>query len=298
MGDSALAILSIGEHWNERTASADRDGVREYVKSFRVIVDSAEDDPKTILAHSGLPQKYITTYSTSTDADPGARVVEVECRQEGEGYWQWMVVARYSSNWRTIGSLDPNPLLRPPVKQWGSVRGEDFFEEDLDEEAVVNSSWEPFDPPVSRRMSNRTLRITMFKEVFDPHFYDEYENTINEGSFFGYDPGHVYCASITGQDHFEGEYAVAQVVFEFEMSKTSWEHISVLDQGYMEVDAFETLDTGFYVTRPILVNGQPPTRPKLLDGDGNLLDLDNNDPVFLPFRAYAKKDFANLGIPT
>lgn len=288
-----MAIVSIGEHWSQRTGSANKEGVREYVKSFLVRVDSAEDGPIKILSDLRIPQKYITTYQTITESDPGARVVEVECRQEGEGYWLWMVVCRYSSDWRDEQRNDPDPLLRPPAKSWGSKPSEEPFEEDLDGEPVVTATREPFDPPVTRRKGNRTLRITMFLPFYNPQVADEYEYSCNEQTFFGYDPGKVLLTSVTGQDHFEGEFTCAQVTFDFEMKKDGWENISVLNQGYMEVNPGNG-----DLFRPILVNGQPPSRPRLLSEVGAQLDLATEDPVFLSFRAIPKKDFAKLGVPT
>jgi hypothetical protein len=286
-----MAIVSVNEHWNERSASDNKEGVRDFSRSYIVVVDSPTDGQASILADPRIPAKY-SIYATDTETDLGARVVSREAKQEGEGYFVWMVTVKYSSKWYDAAKADENPLLRPAVNSWSSKDFQVPFTEDLDGDAVVNASKESFDPPIMKDVGRLVLTVEKNVAIVSPTQILEYLHSVNDSDFRGFPAGQAKLMRASFAEQYEGEQVYDKLRLEFEFNEDGWENISVLNQGYMELDPNDLTKFRMITDR----SGNPVSRPRLLDEEGDQLDLATQDPVFLSFRAYPRKDFSQLGI--
>jgi len=285
-------IVSVGEHWTGRGASEKREGEADFTLSYLAVSNSAEDDATIVLADSRIPAMY-----TVHPKNLNCRVVDRDAKQESEGYFTWMVNVTYSSKWFDQAKSDPNPLARPDQESWSTKDTQEPFVSDLDDVAVVTTTEETFDPPIMRDVGRLVLSIEKNLASVDPQTALEFHHAINDTDFRGFPAGQAKIMSISWAEQFEGESSYQKLRLTIEFNANGWEHLKPLNQGYMELDPNDITRYRQILDR----SGQPISKPRLLDENGQQLDLTSDppqDPVFLSFRAYQRKDFTLLGIWT
>ncbi len=333
------SIVEFREDSQGRTAdqTVDERGTlqRTYTRSFWARVDDPRLGPGVILAHPELPLPW-DLYVTDTDYDRNARVIN-RVPTHTDPY-RWDIRVQYSTRPLQAGTpggggggghsdpfggtagagtvAHPNPLFRRARFSCSSRDFQRPCSVDLTRNAtyptgqkVCNSAFEPFDPPIVHDCAALSFRVVK-NYAFLPSDWFQYldPKKVNSDTFCGFLPGTVKINSISATDvQNENEINYVEATFEFYYREIGWDE-RPLDQG------FSRLVDG--VARTILDGASVVSRPRLLDGFGNLLTdhvfgvPDPRPPVFLdgtvppgrganapgPFITQPQKPFAIFGI--
>lgn len=184
-----------------------------------------------------------------------------------------------------------NPLSRAAVVEWESVQYEQVAEKDRDGNGVLNSAGVAFDPPATIPASRWVIRVS--KNVASvPDWVLSSNNRVNSAAVtvggLEFDAETLMLQGIK-IGNLQEENGVEFYVFSFELhyQEDGWA-LSLLDQGY------EELDGGSLV--PILIDGERPTSPQLLNGSGvKLADpVAAEDAVFLDFDVHKTIDMTQF----
>jgi hypothetical protein len=227
------------------------------------------------------------------------------CRQH-HGPFVWRVTVEYE--------YYDNPLYAPPKVTWGRVGSVEAIDSDKDGAAILNSSGEPFDPPLTREFKDRTLRIEKNLAYFNQEAYETYVDSVNQdiwspfalnatgGNLKLFMPYTCKCVGIDGTPERVGNIYFHRVAYEFQIrvhnlevpagqgalaGPLGWRR-RVLDQGFREISG----DTYAQITD---ADGSPITQTARLNGSGVKLAHDAED-VYLIFADHDTQPFANLGL--
>lgn len=295
------SVLSVKETFQSRSMKAATDRTRDYVRTYDVVVDERTVSPEMILFASGVPRRWDPYVAASGAVDLYSICKDIEVKQDAGDPYLFRVTARYSNKVERpdINQVE-NPLLRPAEIEYddeGVMRPAWF---DRDGEAVQNSAYERFDPPLEYEEPRLLIRITKNYATYDALEYLRFKNTVNSAPWFGLPRGRVWCRKIKGKRSFESGIFFWPTVFEFlvrvhldetvddlsdpDVSKDAWAE-RVLDRGYMELNG-----GGDPVHMRDLRTGAPVSTPQLLDGSGGRLAT-GDDPVFLKFHLKREIDF-------
>jgi hypothetical protein len=234
----------------------------------------------------------------------------------GSGVYQYWYVKRKTSRqyhgpfvWRVTVEYEyyDNPLFAPPKITWGRVGSVEPIDSDKDGVAILNSTKEPFDPPLTREFKDRTLRIEKNVANFDSYAFEKYVDSINSSiwapavlntgpTLRAFLPYTAKCIGIDGEPDRVGNIYFSRVVFEFQIRvhnllvdnyPLGWRR-RVLDQGFSELVDGE----------PVAIldaDGQRLTQPVRLDGSGAKL-ANTADDVYLVFEDHDLNDFSEMGL--
>lgn len=314
-----MAVTVVNETWASRRGSFTDDAQREYTREFRAITNNTLDGP--LIVKTAVSSLLYDAYLTTNESDLGATARTIECEQDQDNPFFWKVTVQYASRAVDPEQFVENPLLRPAEWEWGSAQYEEAMERDVDGRLVANTAGDPFDPPPTRPKSYRTLTLTRNEISFDPVTTHLYENTVNSTTFLGFPPGYVLCKSITSRILYEAAARYFSTTYSFEMgvprfaASVASPYAAVTDGIFnpyapgtlttTNVDVLgpwqlQILNTGYRelvggVLVAIQENGQPVSKPALLDTDGTQLAV-GGDPVWLVFRKYPSVDFTPLSL--
>jgi hypothetical protein len=287
-------ILSVNEIWDGRQGSVDTKNVRNYTRTFRVITDSMVDGPFQV---TDIPPPFPSIFSFYSDPaggiDLGAFCTKITPRQTDEPF-VWIVTCEFSSKvdnpeQAQAGDTDKDPLTRPSVVKWSMAKFQRVLDRDVNDDPIVNSAGERFDPPIEIDDSRPVLSITRNEPTIDPANIVAYQDAVNTDTFFGCDPGTAKIDSIEAESAFENGTFYWKVSYTIHFRREGWD-VQPLDQGYHHLIA------GVPTVNRDPQSGNPYPAPRLLDGSGNLLGT-GADPVFLDFEAYKEMPFAPLALP-
>jgi len=297
-----MSVTSFQEVHGGRGGGVSGNWVRSYRRSFVVQTDSVQDDAATILLHPSCPKLY-DVYAAGATLDLSAFCKRVTPDQDSESPNVWRVTAEYD----TIADprkQNPNPLLRPPKISWNFQLGTKAVEKaafinattgaETSDVPVQNSAGMPYDPPLEADEAIATLQIEKALADFDPVMAFNYTNAVNNDPWMGGDAYTWKCQGISGTL----EYA------QVEETLIPYWVATALFQYRFETWRFEILDAGFYkkngggtdLVEITSENGQPLSKPRLLDGSGAPLSL-SGTPVYRKYRVYRELPFASLAIP-
>ena len=279
-----------------------KDYTRKFVVQYKVVCDSADDDATTIKA-------YLATQGLDLAEphaiDTGALCASMSIRQSQQlkGGHLWEVSLTYDSQ------ADPNqfssPILRPTKWKITFAKGKEAVLTDLNGDALLNSSFDPFIPPVELETSE--VRITAEKNFSRSAFsfldIYKYRGSVNDATWKGFPIAAVKIDGIEYQEEVDNNIEFAKYTFNFSLKLEEntdgsgnitytggWRPTQVVDMGMQYVD----FTTGR--KKPILDNrGQPKTTPTLLDGLGGVLPQ-GASPVKLDFIFHRLKDFSTFAL--
>lgn len=246
-------------------------------------------------------------WSFGGDIDTGLILVDLQASMENGNPYRWRVVARYDTDYLdAISDFDRLPWERLPTVSWATRFVDEYLEEDLDGNAIVNSAGVPFDPPVTKKRK----RIVMSVERNELYFYHEairdFVETLNEAAFYGFEAEQCYMEDIRaveaneqGSDYYRVSYTIIidqkQIVTnegqpDEERRNIGWK-TRLLNIGLMELSGG--------ALRPILDNaGRPSASPRLLDADGlAYLPSETPIPTYEEFSIIPPADWDPLGLP-
>lgn len=293
-----MAILSVFETPDGRSSSMNDKREREYVRTFKVVTSYATDGPEMARLADGIPRLWNPYVSASGLVDLGSWCRQVDARPTADPY-TWAVEARYSSRVeRPDLNLIENPLLRPADVEWDTVERLIPVYRDRYETDVKTSSNELFDPPIEQPIYDQTLTISRNQSTYNAILAVSFHNTVNSGSWWGFQPGQVKCCKIKGSRQFENGLLFWRVVYEFHIrpvpetlegiNHEAWSTV-VIDRGFMVLDGAGKQKVALDVF------GRPVTSPVLLDGAGAKL-TPGSSPVYHVFNFPKERNFAELNL--
>jgi len=262
---------------------------------YRVTTDDKTITRYDIMTSGLLPVKY-----QQHPQNPLMTVRDVTLDQD-EAPTVWTATVSYSSAPYDKDDEEDedfdSPLDKPARIRWTTTQFTKPIFRDLNEEAIVNSAGDYFDPPIEVDASRFSLVVE--KNLASvPSWVLTYSNAINNASFdvLGLTiPARTAKLSelAISEEQKEQEVEFYTVTFRLELANAEEEDwvVRVLDQGLHE---YEPTTSG-YTKTPILIDGEPAKQPVLLNGNGvAIVNPEPTDAVYLEYNVYREKDFSVL----
>jgi hypothetical protein len=315
-------------------------GARTYINTLQVITSHAYVGPIAVLnfleglgVYLGasylfpLPEFGInTTAFGPTEQDTGSFIQQINLTQDqsADDARQWIcslaygpydIVHELGNSNIAYGSF--TPLDFPSVVKWTTAKYHRYYPTDVNGNPFINAAGDPLLNPPMREESTQILTIILWTPSYSEPFAQSYRDTTNSGTFLGvFEPNTVKCKDIDGRRVYTSDYGyVWEVKYEFEIRRIvisayngggtpvihGWEDLC-LNVGF---NCFAgAIGAGGALTK-ILINGQPPSAPVLLNPDGTytpaashaaLGNLNANQSVYIQFQNYPQSDFDQLNI--
>lgn len=255
------------------------------------VTDSNFDTSATVyqygLNNGILPLAYVSFHPFLV----GHLCRSVRVRQQDGEPRHWTIEAEYSTAPVEDQQQEENPLNRPVKRKWRTNKYRQAIDRDVNNQAILNSAGDYFDPPVEVDRSHWTCTVTA--NVSDvPSYILDYEDAVNNASItLGGISVAQYTAKIDEIDiselKIEGEYEYYEFTYTLEMRREKWIPIKILDQGMRFKDGSN---------RKQIVDNSTPARPvsspRLLNGSGAVLsDPSPSTAVYLDKTVYYAKPF-------
>lgn len=292
-----MAVIEITELF-DREGSMDLQWLRTYKRRFQVVTDTASDGPVAIRnALSGVfgiypgnyyhnstilawhPTDPLIVYGTpdapqnQTENDAQCYVNSIIPRCVTVDGKQWEVDVTYGPYDPRLNSQDP--INNRAEHKWYFEDGEEIVDQDINGADILNAAFDPYDPPVTRPISNIILTIARNEATFDIGIASQYKNKLNLQPFYGADPGKAKMANINAEDTWSPQVSTNQGVYwrvnyeiHFRLDDTGWGK-KLRNAGYRQIVSGQR--------QSILVGGLPISDPLPLDDNGKLLP--QNQPI-------------------
>ncbi len=280
---------------------------KAYSQKFRIITDNQNDGQATIIAQLGYyyGQKYIVGYpGGGVDSDLFAYLTAIHLDSVGEDGIEWEATFEYSWYDATTvgGGKEQNPLDMPIEVNWGWRDYEMVIDVDVDGVPVLNTAFDPYDPPVLINDPRRTMTVVRNEATISMGLIDQYKNAINTDAWAGVNPFFAHCLGITPKNTFHqlvGWYY--QVTYEFEFisprqaaNQSKGGELQgfrklILNQGLRAISA--TTGKKYHV----VYRNVPVSQPVLLDQSGEVIpDADISTKFVLnTVKAYQELPFTD-----
>ena len=269
-----MSIVSVSLVPGSRTADKDQMWRRKYKRTWRVITNDPTDEGPLILGAADPVNPttlYIpaigNSYDPKTSAkDLGAFVQSLSAQEEDKDGLSWLVTADYGPY--DAGLFGSNPVEWPiKVTFKGQMREQVIYYDQAGNE-LTNSAGEPWQDPVTVDDPRFTMTVTRNELIstFALNTSYTYGGTLNLLEWNTITA--LWCKMgiiDTGEPTYDSNNQVYYyvVTYPIEISRTGWAR-EVLDRGYNYLDGSGNL-------LPILIKGQKPDEPQLLDGSGHVL---------------------------
>jgi hypothetical protein len=262
-------------------------GIRTYSDTHLLITDTKTDDQYDIGSHPDVP-----VIGETHPGDASAWCISVEPRCV-EGYRGWHVTTTYSSEVQ-LDSADPTDDAA--VITWSGEQFQIVAVFDRNDDLIVNSAGDPFDPPLMADDSHFVVNVSK-NMASVPATILNYQDAVNSGSFTV--DGVTIAAGLAkmqrvsiGQVQRRGSDTFRVVEFEIHLRRDGWK-LTALDAGFRERTAGGPPDGIKNIKNPD--DGENVTAPVPLDGSGGaLLDPSPTNCQFLEFDYYKTADFSSL----
>jgi len=228
-----------------RGGKAQATGEREYTRYFQAVVPD-EDLPVTevdISLATGCPRRY----DPVGPQDQGARLTELEVVESGSVNL-WKITARYTTQYGDEAvNNEPNPLLRPAVWSYQSVKTTRVDGYDCAGNAYQTAAGEPFaSPPVTPYAVSRwTVQRNL--SWWNDTVTESYLYTVNDDAWKGKDKYAVLCDGVTAQEQWENDFHFWTLTYTFLVdSRRLWQPVYIPNKGYRYLDDYgaeQTSDT-------------------------------------------------------
>lgn len=308
----------------KRGGNVDVQALRNYTRTFRVVTDDATAGTLFVRTATGVP-RIGDPFVDRTSFDNGSICVDVDAQPEGDDPFAWLIVCKYSSGGALSdyggssgGSTAPgdptqwnqNPLLRPAVIKWDSIKFMEPVEQagfwgtdplvppqpplDTAREAPLNSALKPFVPVPEKESSHRILIIERNETTFREQMAEDYEDAVNTDVFMGRPARKWKCEKINGDWQFENNVFFWRVHYEFQLKRDGWHPVKILDRGYEELLPRQPGEVDFKWKKFMTTNAVPEER--LLNGQGRARPIDGVI-VYRYFKFWTELPFGPLNLP-
>lgn len=258
---------------------------------YRVTTDNKYTTRADIMASGLLPVKY------SEHPDNALMTVRDVSLEQDEAPTVWTATVSYSSAPYDKDDEEDeefdSPLDKPARIKWTTTQFTKPIYRDVNEEAIVNSVGDYFDPPIEIESSRFSIVVEKNLSAV-PVWVLTYPNAVNQSAFevqgLTIDAGVARLSELAiSEQKNEQNVDFYTVTFRLELAnadEVDWK-IKPLDQGLHQfVDGAKT---------PILVDDEPAKQPVLLNGEGIAIENpEPSDAVFLEFDGYVEQDFSVL----
>jgi len=258
-----MSLVSVNEIAEGRESWRDSSGAG-YTRVFDVLLDSVSDGPHAARTAVGVPDYGDAHPNNANALAKNIRAVDTDNRMF------FKVRVDYATP--TSTTTNPDPTDDDPTVEWGSRQIMRVIMRDRDDNPIVNSAFDWFDPPLEEPYYIQTLRITRNETSYDPDTAAGYWNKVNKfacsiaGRWCAYNSALLttYAATRTSRDGTD----YWAVTYELEFDDADFHDRVVLDQGYRHWPS-GTVGSGARV--PILDGESATTEPMRLDGAGKAL---------------------------
>jgi len=264
-----MSIVSVNEI-QTRSGTWDVSSGRSYVRTFMVITNSIYDGPNAVMQSLGF--LYGDPYlMIGGDSDLHAYANQMSATQIEGDPLGWEVTVNYG--WYNPdfagGGGNQNPLLMPIDVNWAYRDYEIVAEFDVNGNAIINTAYDPFDPPVMMNVPVKVLTVVRNEPTYNDMQADMYTTAVNSDLFAGRMPMMVRCLHISGRSQWHQDAGwYWQVTYEFEcLNPVRWPNgwrKQILNQGLRKLSS----GAGPIKQVPILANGVPVSKPVPLDQNG------------------------------
>lgn len=282
-----ITVSEIGQSLGQPRAGRLERGVgRSYTRHFLAITDDPSIGPKAV--RDAVPVALGQHYHAGSDEDFGSFVQSISVTEDGsaDDGCQWIATVEYSPYNTEIQPLNPLDMEPQVSFTWGE--GQTPAAKDINDDPVLNSAEDPFDPPIMKDDAPGSFKITVNMVSFSPAIIDQYQNTINDAEWYGLPARswklRIHEASRTKHPDI-GHYWT--VTFEFQSKRDTWTK-KVLDQGMRQINSAGkkvniTDAEGNQISEPWPLDADGLAKPK-----GELADT-------IEFDVYREVDFSALG---
>ncbi|RMF85756.1 MAG: hypothetical protein D6744_00845 [Planctomycetota bacterium] len=285
------------------------------IESVSIINKTAETDLKgtrvtvTYLVVSDSPVTDITDILTASDGttsvpqigDSWQGSTTIRCKRVGPAqqvsastFAEYTVTAHYDNiNQGGTSVVEANPLNRPADISYSFDVVQRVVEKDRDDNAVVNSAGDMFDPPITDEVYRFVITIERNVAATNPATVASYVNTVNSdaitvaGVALAAEQGLIKDYSARAVYEADTEYIRERIMIQVAESHAR----EVADAGYYYIDASDG-NKRKHVTDG---EGRDDTKPHYLTATG---DDGGTTPRYLTFNIKEAKAWAPLGLPT
>ncbi len=291
-----MSIVSVNEDFVSRTGAWTVDEGRKYVRIFRVLMSSTYDGPNLAIQGCGVNRgDQYQPNGNEFEFDNNAYAHTLTATQEDGDGLGWLVVVEYgpySSLWAGGGPTQ-NPLMQPIDVEWDWRTQEIVADIDVDGNPILNTAFDPFDPPLMEDDPRPLLTVVRNEPTFNVAQAIQYRNAVNSDAFGGFDPLFARCLPIKSKNLFHqdvGWYSQTTYQFEFrpatsDSSGQNGYRRTVLNQG------MRALSTVTGVKYHPSYKGVTITEPILLNQSGYQIDK-GEDPYYCIFQTKPELPFA------
>lgn len=265
-------MITFSEKYS-RKGQHHRTNHRDYTRVYVATVPTA-DQPATevdVLLATGCP-KIFDVYGPQ---DLGAKCVDVSVEEDEGTNAVWTVTAEYTTDYGKEDQQNDNPLLRPAIWRYESVRGTRTEDQDKQGNAYETPAGEPYKTPPANIYSTSRYTITRNEATFASDTADYYAATVNDADWYGKAAGTVLLEGISADEQYEGEYHFFQVVYTIHVDRNGWSPVSVGSKGHKYLSGGNTLTSNTLIW-------------VALDG------TKSSSPVYQSFYPYDERDFSAL----
>ncbi len=213
----------------------------------------------------------------------------------GESRLLWYVTGLYQERPNREPDQAQTPLEEPTQLSWSSEARTVAETKDKDDNSVVNSAGQQFDPPLTGDRHTLVATIKYNSEVFNPVQGVDFQDSVNESPTT---VGNVNISARQGkileigaEERFFEDLIYWEVAVKVGLRRETWDRV-VMDMGIYSLD-----DDG-KIVRAITEDGEEVTEPLKLNGSGKILDPQTAPAVFRTFRVAAEKNFNELNLST
>lgn len=188
------------------------------------------------------------------------------------------------------------PFTELPKVRWAPVKLREPIDRTTDAEPkpIVNTSNEPFDPPIQADRHLVGLTFERNEERFVASDVMAYTNVVNREIWNGFPPKVVKCEGISGELVQQDAYTFWVVSYEFLIDSKLKHQARVLNQGYREFTGVDK--DGIPKFKEILdEDDNKITLPVMLDR-ASLVLTEGRRPYWLEFDIYEQASFSKLNI--
>ncbi|HUX00922.1 MAG TPA: hypothetical protein VMY35_08070 [Phycisphaerae bacterium] len=283
-----MSVVSVAESWSGITWSGDYNE-RQTVRAFTVETST----PGRGVFSFPLTSGGVTIPAQGTPHPDAAEFISGVPQITARGPTYFEIRIPYVAT--GIAGAEPNPNLTPLDQaaeiSWDDDDREVAYDVDLDGNVVSNAWDQPFDPPLTRSVSDPILVIERNEAAFDPDTKLDYQDTICAEDFWGAPAGRARMGKIRARSvnaatpYWRVAYRIA-----FRMNTPA---------GVADADAWKraVLDKGTIYKGDgddKTLHATPNGEQVLLDADGRATDAAN--PHWIYFTEFKTKGWSPLGI--
>ena len=273
------------------TATAAHDYTIKYTAKYRVITTSATDGPLVVMNGSGLPQIW-DYYDVSGGVDVNAFARTMTATQSSEKRTVWEVTINWEplTGGQTVDDSASDPFNRPTRYWIEPVNYTHTVDTDNTGKPIKNTANKPYDEPQVMEATRMVLvaekPYATLQEIIDLNI--AHAMSVNDAAFKGASARQALCRSIlSSQLMKENDVEFYLATFRIEFNEDTWD-VEIVNRGYTYID-------GAGEEAVVVINGERPSEPVLLEADGSITPQGSVGTTST-FEVIRESDFTLLGI--